>query len=383
MSDTTTEAPREAQTIEHQHTRKEGVYRTWFRGEHTNFNPDMAQIFAHDAATKWVTQGWEPRERIITPQTKITAFGSCFAANISNWLAARKYDVLTRDQESNAYVVKCGEGMVNSFVIRQQFEWAFEGTRFEEELWHGYKAESYGYDEEVRRQTRAIFDKTDVFVLTFGLSEVWYDEVSGGVFWRSIPEDVYDPSRHKFRVTSVQENADNIRAIYALIRKHRPDAKIIVTLSPVPLIATFRPVSCISANSVSKSILRVAIDEVMRELGPEGVIHYWPSYELVTDVFRNPIQEDRRHLPRRVLDFIMMLFEDVWCVERPTEEEMRRAWLQALSAAGFGPTKMQGVVMHGDQKGLQSLLEKRRLTAYPSVEPVLREQLEWLDFSKG
>lgn len=32
----------------------------------------------------------------------VTAFGSCFAADISDWLAARRYDVLTRHEGSGA-----------------------------------------------------------------------------------------------------------------------------------------------------------------------------------------------------------------------------------------------------------------------------------------
>ncbi|MEM8849598.1 MAG: GSCFA domain-containing protein [Pseudomonadota bacterium] len=370
---------KKANTFEFQHTRKEGVFRTWFRGEHTNFNPDFAAMAEQDAALKWVTQGWEPKDRIVTPDTQITAFGSCFAANISNWLAARNYNILTRDEGSNAYVVKCGEGMVNSFVIRQQFEWAFEGKRFEEELWHGYSAESYGYDEDVRQQTLDIFSKTDLFILTFGLSEVWYDEVSGGVFWRSIPEDVYDPSRHKFRVTSVEENKANIRAIYDLIRKHRPEAKIITTLSPVPLIATFRPVSCISANSVSKAVLRVAIDELMREIGDEGYLHYWPSYEIVTDVFHSPFKKDRRHLPRAVLDFIMMLFEQVWCETQPTDEEMLKHWVAALSAAGLVSDRLEACVRDENLNALRRIMGKRKVARHPEAEAAIRLQLERLE----
>ena len=368
-----------AQTFNFQHTRKEGVFRTWFRGEHTNFNPDFEKMAEQDAALKWVTEGWHPKERMVTPATQITAFGSCFAANISNWLAARNYRILTRDEGSNAYVVKCGEGMVNSYVIRQQFEWAFEGKKFEEALWHGYEAESYGYDEEIRKQTLDIFSNTDLFILTFGLSEVWYDEVTGGVFWRSIPQDAYDPERHKFRVTTVEENKENIRAIYDLIRKHRPDAKIICTLSPVPLIATFRPVSCISANSVSKAVLRVAIDELMRELGDEGYLHYWPSYEIVTDVFHSPFKQDRRHLPRAVLDFIMMLFEQVWCEKQPTDEEMLRHWIAALSAAGMISDRLEAVIAEDSLANLKRVMSKRKVARHPEAEAAIRAQLERLE----
>lgn len=361
-----------------QHTGKEGVFRTWFRGEHTNFNPDFEKMIADTAVPEFIMKGWEPTEAVITADTRITAFGSCFAANISNWLASRNYNILTKDEGSNAYVVKCGEGMVNSFVIRQQFEWAFEGKKFEESLWHGYSAEEYGYDEDVRRQTLELFSNTDLFILTFGLSEVWYDEETGGVFWRSIPQDKYDPARHKFRVTTVEENKDNIRAIYELIRKHRPNAKIITTLSPVPLIATFRPVSCISANSVSKAVLRVAIDELMRELGDEGYLHYWPSYEIMTDVFHSPFKQDRRHLPRAVLDYVMMLFEEVWCVKKPTEEEMLSHWVAALSSAGLVSDRLEIPTRKNDSAGVLRILGKRKLARHPEAEKGARALVERL-----
>ena len=321
-------------------------FRTWFRGEHTNFNPTLDQIMAVEGPERFVLHGWLPDAPLIDKTTQITAFGSCFAANISNWLSERNFRVLNRACDaSRAYVVTMGEGMVNSFVIRQQFEWAWENRVFDQPLWHGYKAEEYGYDEEVRLETRAIFDETEVFILTFGLSEVWYDEPTGNVFWRTIPKDAYDPARHKFRLSTVEENRDNIRAIYDLIRRYRPEAKIIVTLSPVPLIATFRDVSCITANSVSKATLRVAVDEVVREVRDEGHLFYWPSYELVTDVFRSPYKGDRRHVRPVVLNYIMRLFETAWCRDNAVSRtELLEAWVRAHVAAGTMPGELQMIL---------------------------------------
>ena len=88
-------------------------------------------------------------------------------------------------------------------------------------------------------------------------------------------------------MSSVGENVANLREIVRLIRKHVPRAAIVFTLSPVPLsadcllhqvplsadcllhqvplAATFRGVSCVTANAASKAILRVAVDELMRE----------------------------------------------------------------------------------------------------------------------
>ena len=267
--------PRKADKLQFQTTSRKGKeFRTWFRGEHTNPLPHNRHFYKQGAIEKYVLKGWAPETPAIDVNTQVTAFGSCFAANISNWLSRRNYNVLNKsDDAGRAYVVACGEGMVNSFVILQQFEWAWEGKTFDQDLWHGYDTESYGYDPEVQAQTKKMFDETDVFILTFGLSEIWYDEPTGNVFWRTIPKDAYDPSRHKFRVSSVEENKDNMRKIYDLIRKHRPDAKIIFTLSPIPLQATFRDHSCITSNAVSKGVLRVAIDEIYREKQDEGVLH--------------------------------------------------------------------------------------------------------------
>ncbi len=336
-----------AKEINFQTTTKDSAeFRTWFRGEHTNFNPTVARLLDVEGAQKFVLHGWVPDVPAIRPDTQITAFGSCFAANISNWLSKRNFRVLNKDEAAkNAYVVTCGEGMVNSFVIRQQFEWAWENKTFEGALWHGYNAEDYGYDPAIQAETRRIFDATDVFILTFGLSEVWYDEPTGNVFWRTIPKDAYDPARHKFRVSTVDENKDNLRAIHALIRKHRPDAKILFTLSPIPLIATFRDNSCLTSNAVSKAVLRVAIDEVVRENAGDGVLHYWPSYELVADVFQLPYKADRRHMKEPVLDYIMTLFETAWCVDTGNRPSLAVAWGRACAAAGLLPEALAAIIL--------------------------------------
>lgn len=361
-------------------------YRTWFRGEQTNFNPRVHELLQPGGVAEFVLRGWMPEGKPISRQTRITAFGSCFAENISNWFTARNFSVVNSKEESQkAYVVSMREGMVNSFAIRQQFEWAWENKVFEEELWHGYDARTFGYDEEVRLVTKQLFDQTDLFILTFGLSEVWYDEVTGNVFWRSIPMDAYDPARHKFRVSSVQENRDNILAIYNLIRKHRPDARLIVTLSPVPLIATFREAGCLTANAVSKATLRVAIDEVMREVGKEGRIAYWPSYELVTDVFHLPYKADRRHLRQEVLDYIMRLFETTWCSDTDlTELDMLESWVAANAAAGRLPAEVLKYLPQRQAQRLGRFIRSTHMDEDPELDAAKKELLRtmrrhWLE----
>jgi hypothetical protein len=349
---------------------------TWFRGDHCNFNPTHKNLRTAEDVVNYVLRGWLPDRPIISSETRIAAFGSCFAEEISKWLAQRDFSILTRKDGAyaNAYVVRFGEGMVNTFALRQQFEWAFESRRFEGELWHGYDARAFGYDEEVRAATRSVFDQTDLFVITLGLSEVWYDEITGGVFWRAVPRDKYDPTRHKFRVSSVEENRDNIRAIYNLIRTYRPEAKVVFTLSPIPLVATFRPVSSLTANSVSKAILRAALDEILREIQHEGHAFYWPSYEIVMDVFDRRWLRDRRHVRPEILAFVMTLFEAHWCRSEPrmTPEE---AWARAR-AATLGlprPLRKMWVPLAGWWAGRQAQLRRRHSLPQPSMPAVARD----------
>jgi len=313
------------------------AHHTWFRGDHCNYIPKDSDLLTVDGVKRFVIGSLAPEKPCIDPQTKIVAFGSCFAANITKWLSRRKFNVLTSKDGDSAetYLVRCGEGMVNSFVIRQQFEWALTGKVFSEPLWHGYDAEEFGYDEQIRNLTQKLFSSADVFIITLGLSEIWYDEVTGGVFWRAVPQDKHDPSRHKFRVSSVDENRDNLIAIVKLIRQVRPEAKIIFTLSPIPLVATFRDAPCIVANSVSKAILRTAVDEVIRSM-PSDEIYYWPSYEIVREVFWSPWRE-RRHVEDAVLDFIMMMFEEVWCTGTEARMSLTQAWVNACAASKMIP----------------------------------------------
>ena len=303
---------------------------TFYRGENANFYPTDESLTLSNFLHDYVVKGLLPPEPVISWTSPVVPFGSCFASNIQDYLVERGFNVLTKEGRKN-YISWMGDGIVNTFAIRQQFEWAWEGTVPKLDLWHGYKAEVFGYDETVRQSTQQMFNECEVFIITLGLSEVWYDEPTQSVFWRAVPRDNYDPSRHKFRVSTVDENRENLEAIRALIRKYRPNAKLIVTLSPVPLTATFREMNCMSANAVSKAVLRSAIDEFMR--GPardDGATHYFPSYEVVTGLFMCPFMEDRRHPHAHVIDLNMRIFERYFCETGMTDDGLNAVFTEAL-----------------------------------------------------
>jgi len=292
------------------------VHGSWYRGKDCNVNPYKEDLQRADALEEYILKGWLPAAPWLTKEMLVTTFGSCFADNINNYLTAAGYKTTRKAYDDQSHIIRYGDGIVNTHSMWQQFAWAWENVNPREELWHGWAGDVAESGEEVRLATKAIFDATDVFVLTLGLSEVWMNKITREVFWRAIPKGIFDPGVHGFRVLSCEENQENIEATWQLIKKHRPEAKVIFTLSPVPLVATFRPVSCVTANEVSKSCLRVALDQFLR--GHWGSVNrdlfYWPSYEIVRG-HEDPYEKDNRHVRMKVVEEIMRAFIKHYCKE--------------------------------------------------------------------
>ncbi|MGG2367989.1 GSCFA domain-containing protein, partial [Salmonella enterica] len=77
---------------------------------------------------------------------------------------------------------------------------------FPENLWFSERKEIASIDPAVQRETREIILNTDLFILTLGLSEIWYDKRNGEALWRAVPAHLFDERIHGFRVSSHQEN---------------------------------------------------------------------------------------------------------------------------------------------------------------------------------
>lgn len=287
---------------------------SWWRGGEPNFIPSREALRQPGALERHVLAGWIPDAPFITKTDKVTAFGSCFAKHITDYLSARGYALMGKDLGLQSHIIRFGEGMVNTFAILQQLEWAIENKQMPEDLWYSPDKECVSVDPAIRDETLRIVNETDVFIITLGLTEIWYNKINGEALWRAVPAQYFDENIHGFRVSTYQENYDNLRRIRELIRAKRPDAPLIFTLSPVPLMATFRPVSCITASSVSKATLRVAVDQLMRDCGDDANLYYFPSYEIVKEFFVDAYKEDNRHPKDEIVIAIMQAFERHYCI---------------------------------------------------------------------
>ena len=133
-----------------------------------------------------------------------------------------------------------------------------------------------------------------VVIITVGQAEIWYDKRDGTVF-PVVPPTKFDPEIHGFRMSTYQENLENLQRTYALLKANNPEAHVVVTVSPVPLRATFRSMNSVVSNSASKSMLRAVVDEFV---GPTAMCRT-PAYEVVLCATDAPFKEDARHVRRK------------------------------------------------------------------------------------
>jgi hypothetical protein len=89
----------------------------------------------------------------------------------------------------------------------------------------------------------------------------------------------YDSDAYEFWNMSVGEVVRDFLASVDLIHARNPDVRMVLSVSPVSIIATGEDRHVLVSNSASKAILRAAADEVTRA---RKNIAYFPSYDLVT-----------------------------------------------------------------------------------------------------
>ena len=144
----------------------------------------------------------------------------------------------------------------------------------------------------------------DVAILTLGLTEAW--RFAHDRTWLSyIPFGTAPELLERHNLT-VEENIANLQQLSDHWRAYNPDLKIIVTVSPVPLNATFRhDTHVVVANSYSKSVLRVAAETIAQQ---NEHVDYFPAFEIVLWGCEEPFLEDMRHPSVAAIDRVMAAF---------------------------------------------------------------------------
>ena len=314
-----------------------------FRRSGTTFPGALA--IRRDANASWRDSARGPRvsvqpERLIGPETRIFTMGSCFAVEIRKALRARGQPVLPdyyglRLPADRISIGKLPErdniNHYDSYAIRQEFERAFGEADAESfpplDVVPGRLRKRLGpaarwqdpHRREVYATTRDAIDaasdaisrtiaagirEAHLYVLTLGLIETWVDARTGRHVWSErVRRLCSDPDRIRFHHSDYEDNLRNLRRVCELIRHHHPDRPVVLTVSPVALGETYSGMDVVSANTLSKSLLRTVAGQIQRE---QPGVRYWPSYELAqrNDIF----EEDGRHVRPDAVSHIVETF---------------------------------------------------------------------------
>ena len=262
------------------------------------------------------------------------AMGSCFARGIENSMLGRGFHVLSAATEFDSFELSMkgvtGRGFMNKYSthsIRHELEWALDpsiafpesslvdaedGTWIDPSTNPTLKWVSHEETLSRRATISEVVQRASqcrVIVLTLGLVELWFDN-QAGIHLNMAPSPAMrklHPGRYSFEVSGFVENRANMEAIGSLLKKvGGPDLQIVVTTSPVPLMATFTDRDIVAANTYSKSVLRAVAEDFAAS---HDFVHYFPSYEIVMNSDRKVAwSKDGRHVAPEVVHHIMDLF---------------------------------------------------------------------------
>lgn len=243
----------------------------------------------------------------------IATAGSCFAQHIARHLRAEGYCVLDmepapedlprsshEDFGYSMYSARYG----NIYTVQQLLQLAREafgefetelpewrrGDRYFDALRPGIEPEGLATQDDVMmhrahhlQKVRDLFLTMDIFIFTMGLTEHWFDKHSGHVLpiAPGVIAGSFDKERHEFRCATLPSVIDDFNAFQRFLLDKRGGRRFrcLLTVSPVPLTATYAGRHVLVSSVESKAILRTAAGQLARN---QAHIDYFPSFEIVT-----------------------------------------------------------------------------------------------------
>jgi GSCFA family len=253
--------------------------------------------------------GSEKGESLFDLNDKVVSAGSCFASNLIPWIEKEGLEYLRTEElptqfetlPENLGYRNFSAAYGNIYTARhllQLYEQALGLRKPIEDRWYvddlvidpfrpglAYPAESDAeFDLLKSAHLSAVlkaFHSATVFVFTLGLTEAWVSKLDGSVF-PACPGTIngeFDEAKHEFKNFTVAEVTEDLASFISLLRKSNEHVRFIVTVSPVPLVATATDSHVLLASTYSKSVLRVAAQQVAETVAD---VTYFPAFEIVT-----------------------------------------------------------------------------------------------------
>ncbi len=156
---------------------------------------------------------------------------------------------------------------------------------------------------------KRMFETLDVMIFTLGLTEAWSARADGAVFPMApgVLAGEYDSERHAFTNLGVQDVVSDLENFVQGLGALNPAARVLLTVSPVPLAATYEDAHVLAATTRSKAVLRAAADAICAR---HANCDYFPAYEIISGHHTRGAHyaSDHRTITRGGVDQVMRLF---------------------------------------------------------------------------
>ncbi|SDZ13409.1 GSCFA domain-containing protein [Nitrosomonas sp. Nm33] len=276
----------------------------------------------------------------ISPQDRVATAGSCFAQHIARYLRNNGFNFFVTEEAHPLFAREMKErynyelftarygNIYTTRQLLQLFQRAYGRFRPMDDAWYcddgsiidpfrpqiqpsGFTSwREYELDRSQHfAAVRRAFEELDIFVFTLGLTECWVSREDGAAYplCPGVAGGRFDPRRHEFVNFGVDEVTADMLAFIDLLREINPALRVILTVSPVPLIATMEPQHVLVSTTYSKSVLRVAAETVVHA---RANVAYFPSYEIITGSFSRGkyFGEDCRLVTEEGVSHVMRVF---------------------------------------------------------------------------
>lgn len=274
----------------------------------------------------------------ISPTDRVATAGSCFAQHISKRLSSIGFQFLVTElgpaatggddarggpdfsaRYGNIYTAR---QLLQLFERAYQFfdpidnHWYLRNQRFCDPFRPRIEADGFSTvaalsedREHHLAAVREMFERLDVLVFTLGLTECWISKLDGAAYPLApgVAGGAFDPARYQFVNFGVDEVVRDLESFLKKLRLVNSGAKLILTVSPVPLMATYAPNHVLVSTTYSKSVLRVAAETVSRSC--DGV-YYFPSFEIIAGNYNRGryFGPDLRTVTEEGVDHVMSIF---------------------------------------------------------------------------
>jgi hypothetical protein len=190
---------------------------------------------------------------LIDKTTRFFTMGSCFAANLSLALKNNGFHSTHLGLEEEANTTFANVALINA-IQNSKSNLEFN------DVMKGIIPTDFNLE-----AVLAEIKSADVFIFTLGVATAFFHKQTGETLmssqirknWRALEID------YEYKMSTVEENVNNLIKVIEFIRNINSNIKIFISVSPVPIMASFSGNSAVQTDCISKSIMRITANEIV------------------------------------------------------------------------------------------------------------------------